>query len=96
MKDDDRLIAAEITGGIKAPTTYALLPEDLDALWTALRFRPLSRPQWLRFERYLTGPCAERFVAEYLNRNGSLSLPVILPEGVHQLRVHWTGLGGER
>ncbi|MFI6843304.1 hypothetical protein ACIBJD_01355 [Kitasatospora sp. NPDC050467] len=94
--NDDRLVTAEITGGIMPPATYTLLPKALDALWFALQFRPLRRPQWMWFERYLTGPAAERVVAEYLNYSGPLSLPVILPEGVHHLRVHWTALGGDR
>ncbi|WP_405359526.1 hypothetical protein OG535_10940 [Kitasatospora sp. NBC_00085] len=93
---DDRLVTAGVTGGIMPPTTFPLLTSALDSLWFALQFRPLSRPQWLWFERYLTGPAAERVVAEHLNCTGPLSLPVILPEGVHHLRVHWTALGDGR
>ncbi|WP_405363117.1 hypothetical protein OG535_36650 [Kitasatospora sp. NBC_00085] len=93
---DDRLVTVEITGGVMPPTTFPLLPRALDSLWSALQFRPLSRPQWLWFERYLTGPCAERVVAEYLNYTGPLSLPVILPEGVHHLRIDWAPPGDVR
>ncbi|MFJ4096111.1 hypothetical protein ACIPYS_31385 [Kitasatospora sp. NPDC089913] len=88
----DRLVTAEITG-LMAPTTYLLLPKALDSLWAALRFRPMSRPQWEWFERFLTGPCAERIVREYLDRTGPLSLPVILPDRVHHLCVRWTAGG---
>ncbi|MBP0450383.1 hypothetical protein J5Y04_12570 [Kitasatospora sp. RG8] len=84
-----RLVTAEITG-IMPPTTYPILPEALDSLWSALRFHPLRRPQWAWFERYLTGPCAERVVAEHLNYIGPLCLPVVLPGGVQHLRIHWT------
>ncbi|GAA2833544.1 hypothetical protein RMN57_11190 [Kitasatospora sp. CM 4170] len=87
---EDRLVTAEITGGILLPTTYSLLPAALDSLWSALQFRPIGRPQWQWFERYLTGPSADRFVAEYLDRTGPLDLPVVLPEAVHHLRLHWT------
>ncbi|MFB7470390.1 hypothetical protein [Kitasatospora sp. NPDC056184] len=83
------MVTVEITGGILPPTTYVLLPKALAALWTALRFRPMSRPQWEWFERYLTGPCSERLVREYLDSTGPLSLPVILPGSVHQLCVRW-------
>ncbi|MFB7617557.1 hypothetical protein [Kitasatospora sp. NPDC056181] len=78
----------------RRPIAYLLLPADLDVLWSALRFRPLRRPQWQWFEHYLTGPAAERVVAERLNYNRPLSLPVVLPEGVHHLRIHWTAPGG--
>ncbi|MEU6232322.1 hypothetical protein [Kitasatospora sp. NPDC047058] len=89
-----RLVTVEITG-IMPPTTHPLLGAALDSLWAALQFHPLGRPQWQWFERYLTGPSADRFVAEYLDRTGPLSLPVILPESAHHLRIHWTtGEGG--
>ncbi|MBP0449203.1 hypothetical protein J5Y04_06530 [Kitasatospora sp. RG8] len=79
----------------RRPIAYLLLPVALDVLWSALRFRPLRRPQWQWFERYLTGPAAERVVAERLNCTGPLSLPVALPEGVHQLHIQWwTAPGG--
>ncbi|GAA1405571.1 hypothetical protein GCM10009639_52680 [Kitasatospora putterlickiae] len=88
---EDRLVTVEITGGIMPPTTYVLLPKALTALWSALRFRPVSRPQWEWFERCLTGPCSERLVREHLDGTGPLSLPVILPDSVHHLRVRWAG-----
>ncbi|MGW2541356.1 hypothetical protein ACWC5I_10895 [Kitasatospora sp. NPDC001574] len=84
-------VAAEITGGILPPTTYPLLPGALSALWFALQLRPLGRVQWERFERYLTGPGADRFVAEHLTGIGPLSLQVLLPDGMHHLRLGWTG-----
>ncbi|WP_395296634.1 hypothetical protein ACF9IK_26705 [Kitasatospora hibisci] len=93
---EDRLVTAEITGGILPPTTYALLPEALDSLWGALRFRPIGRPQWQWFERYLTGPSADRFVAGYLDRTGPLDLPVVLPGAVHHLRLRWTAPEADR
>ncbi|MER5351000.1 hypothetical protein ABT093_11770 [Kitasatospora sp. NPDC002551] len=40
---DDQPVTVEITGGIVPPTTYVLLPKALTALWSALRFRPMSR-----------------------------------------------------
>ncbi|MEV7781878.1 hypothetical protein [Kitasatospora sp. NPDC088351] len=92
---DNRLVTAEITG-IMPPTTYFLLPKALSSLWFSLQFRPLGRPQWEWFERYLTGPSAERFIVEHLNHTGPLSLPVILPESAHHLRIRWTVPGVDR
>ncbi|WP_406197492.1 hypothetical protein OH807_12170 [Kitasatospora sp. NBC_01560] len=85
---DARSVTVEITG-IMPPTTHPLLLGALDALWAALQFRSLGRPQWQWFEYYLTGPGADRFVGDYLDRTGPLSLPVMLPEGVHHLRIQW-------
>ncbi|MEV8322758.1 hypothetical protein [Kitasatospora sp. NPDC056731] len=93
--NEDRLVTAEITGGLMPPTIYALLPKALDALWRSLQFQPMSRSQWLWFERYLTGPSADRFVAGYLTSAGPLDLPVVLPDSLHHLRLGWTPLGGE-
>ncbi|MFF1908022.1 hypothetical protein [Kitasatospora sp. NPDC058218] len=95
MRSDDRLVTAEVTG-IMPPTTYLLLPKALSSLWCALRILPLSRTRWLWFERYLTGPCAERFLAEHLDGTGPVSLPVVLPESLHHLRVRWTTPGSDQ
>ncbi|MER7754111.1 hypothetical protein [Kitasatospora sp. NPDC097643] len=94
MTLENRLVTAEITGGLMPPTIYSLLPKALDALWFSLQFQPISRPQWLWFERYLTGPSADRFVADYRTTADPLDLPVVLPSFLHHLRLHWTPPGG--
>ncbi|MFF2950717.1 hypothetical protein ACFVVU_05110 [Kitasatospora sp. NPDC057965] len=79
-----RLVTVEVVG-LVPPTTYALLSEALSDLWAAVRFQPMSRPQWQQLECCLVGPGAERFVAERLDSDGVLELPA----GEIRIRLGW-------
>ncbi|WP_380284591.1 hypothetical protein [Kitasatospora purpeofusca] len=77
-----RLVTVEVPG-VMPPTTYTLLSKALADLWVAVRFQPMSRPEWRRLECCLAGPGAERFVAERLDESGLLELTA----GPLQLRL---------
>ncbi|MET8700258.1 hypothetical protein ABZW10_15515 [Kitasatospora sp. NPDC004723] len=79
-----RLVTVEVAG-LVPPTTYALLSKALSDLWAAVRFQPMSRPQWQQLECCLAGPGAERFVAERLDNDGVLELPA----GEIRIRLRW-------
>ncbi|MBV6699848.1 hypothetical protein [Kitasatospora aureofaciens] len=81
---DNRPVAIEITG-LKPPTVFDLTPAALDAIWAAIRFLPLPRPQHNFLDLYLQSPCAERNITAHLATNPVLTLPV----GEHELRIRW-------
>ncbi|MFJ2582631.1 hypothetical protein [Kitasatospora aureofaciens] len=80
----DYSVIVEIAG-LKPPTTCDLTPAALDAIWAAIRFLPMPRPQHQFLERYLTGPCAERNITGYLAANPHLVIPV----AGYELRIRW-------
>lgn len=71
---------------ITEPATFSRLPDALEALWEALRVLPLG---WTQYEayRYFFGPGAVERVAEFLERDGELTLSFAMAGRSHAVRV---------
>ncbi|MDH6129657.1 hypothetical protein [Kitasatospora sp. GP82] len=71
---------------ITAPATFNQLSDALVALWEALRVLPLGWTQYQAY-RYFFGPGAEQRVAEFLERDGELTLSFTMAGRSHAVRV---------
>ena len=82
--------------GVTGPATFTHLPDALAALWTTLRALPLGAVQADAYEYFLTRPEAAERVAEFLQRDGQLTLSFAIGGHLHAVRLHPAPPGAAR
>ncbi len=73
--------------GVAGPATFGRLADALTAVWDSLRVLPLGAVQADAFGYFLTRPDAVECVAEFIRRDGLLSLTFALDGHRHQVRI---------
>lgn len=76
-----RRIVVQIQG-VTEPATFPSLDAAIEAAWTSLRALPLGSHQYEAYREFF-GPGVAVRVAEFLERDGELSLTFSLPDGRH-------------